>query len=518
MEEFKGDDTSENNNIKKEVDVSLLYPDVIFKETNEVINTKNEELVNDNIDGDPVDYTITGFDEAIFQLTPEEIKIKKKYFKWGNRIQNTRIECTSCCKHLSNALTEFKNVFVHPILSVIICKECFDFYMNGTFSIDMDGMEMYCRWCGQGGQVFCCNKCPKVFCKICIKNNVSSKQFTTIRDSEYWECFACNPKPIMRLKIQCYELVKYVQRKLTRLDNEHNDKKRKSTTFTENKTSKKNKLSENHVEDEAIKISDTKEETENATSSKKTFAPDEELSLEKENLNPVPLNTTSLPPKRDPLPSASINLHKPTIYVPISKLTLSRPAQLNPPLIPRAIYTNNSVGTPAAGVQSTPIVTSATPRQAVINHAISRVISRRVVGAHNHHIYYVAYPNNEMTGTNRINANTPGSDTYGTRQDNTNSTPAEQESKVQQLTQRGDFLKKLGEINQSLFLSALASSSCATSTLNIYQAYNKMTSFNEMLQVYNSFEKSLKTMTESLIHIRSQLIVNNISTSGLNKK
>lgn len=83
-------------------------------------------------------------------------------------MQYTKIHCTACNRHLGSALVNFKNIFIHPMLKVLVCKECLDFYISGVFVQDDDGTERYCRWCGQGGTLVCCSKCPKVFCKVSI--------------------------------------------------------------------------------------------------------------------------------------------------------------------------------------------------------------------------------------------------------------------------------------------------------------------------------------------------------------
>lgn len=82
-----------------------------------------------------------------------------------------KIHCTGCDKHMGSAPNEYENRFQHPILKVLLCAKCFQFYCSGEFEKGEDGSELYCRWCGEGGLVYCCTKCPFVFCKVCLMIN-----------------------------------------------------------------------------------------------------------------------------------------------------------------------------------------------------------------------------------------------------------------------------------------------------------------------------------------------------------
>ena len=72
---------------------------------------------------------------------------------------------------------------------------------------DADGHEDECRWCGQGGDVLCCETCDKVFCCPCIKRNLGEEECNRIADSDDWRCFFCNKQPLHTLRLQ-YQAVK----------------------------------------------------------------------------------------------------------------------------------------------------------------------------------------------------------------------------------------------------------------------------------------------------------------------
>lgn len=82
------------------------------------------------------------------------------------RVKLFRLHCTICDKHLGCApwLNE-RQMRLHKLLNVAVCRKCFEFYGDVNFPIE-DDAELYCCWCGEGGDVFCCSKCPKIVCKV----------------------------------------------------------------------------------------------------------------------------------------------------------------------------------------------------------------------------------------------------------------------------------------------------------------------------------------------------------------
>ena len=66
--------------------------------------------------------------------------------------------------------------------SLCICsvQKCYNFLGSGEIAQDEDGMDEQCRWCGEGGRLTVCDKCPRAFCKGCIMRNFGRASFTNV--------------------------------------------------------------------------------------------------------------------------------------------------------------------------------------------------------------------------------------------------------------------------------------------------------------------------------------------------
>ncbi|RZB39488.1 uncharacterized protein BDFB_002093, partial [Asbolus verrucosus] len=205
----------------------LFCPEVSMAVDENPVITNSGPVPNDG-NSSPLPYEpvfSTYVDELVvvsFNLTAEEQELRKRLYGPTNPVQISKIHCTACNVHLGSALEGQSNRFVHPLLKVLICKECYHFYTSGEFEKDEDGSELYCRWCGQGGQVLCCSKCEFVFCKRCIRTNFGRKKMFEIRDSDSWDCFRCVPSQIITQRIACYEFFEYVRREMARASSVNN--------------------------------------------------------------------------------------------------------------------------------------------------------------------------------------------------------------------------------------------------------------------------------------------------------
>lgn len=117
--------------------------------------------------------------------------------------------CTSCAVRISPFACA-----MHPHLSVIVCKRCLKFYGKGEFARDVDGKDENCRWCGDGGDLICCDSCSNTFCKSCIKRNLGRsflQDIEDLNDDDSWNCLICNPSVLVPLQQECLEVFERIK-------------------------------------------------------------------------------------------------------------------------------------------------------------------------------------------------------------------------------------------------------------------------------------------------------------------
>lgn len=119
------------------------------------------------------------------------------------------VRCTSCAVRISPFACA-----MHPHLSVIVCKRCLKFYGRGEFARDVDGKDENCRWCGDGGDLICCDSCSNTFCKSCIKRNLGRsflQNIEDLNDDDSWNCLICNPSVLVPLQQECLEVFERIK-------------------------------------------------------------------------------------------------------------------------------------------------------------------------------------------------------------------------------------------------------------------------------------------------------------------
>ncbi|XP_071500793.1 uncharacterized protein [Diadema antillarum] len=144
---------------------------------------------------------------------PREKREKKEQLNSGTgKDVIDSVFCTSCSEQVNPF--DKRTFHSHPVLGVVICKKCLDFYDSGPWKRDSEGIEEQCRWCGEGGNLTCCDFCPRTFCKPCIKRNLGRKEMSRIEKESKWQCYVCNPLPLKELKAKCSSLLSNLSRKV----------------------------------------------------------------------------------------------------------------------------------------------------------------------------------------------------------------------------------------------------------------------------------------------------------------
>ncbi|XP_068984234.1 uncharacterized protein [Bombus flavifrons] len=145
-------------------------------------------------------------------ISQEEYNYYKLMF--GNDIsivQFQRLHCTACDAHIGSAPADAHNMFEHPVLHTLLCAKCKDFYGDGTFEQGDDDTDMFCRWCANGGNLYCCSFCSNTFCYKCIKRNFDPILRKKIEAVERWKCFVCDPTDLYNARGTCWALLQHIQ-------------------------------------------------------------------------------------------------------------------------------------------------------------------------------------------------------------------------------------------------------------------------------------------------------------------
>ncbi|KAI3724262.1 hypothetical protein L2E82_36033 [Cichorium intybus] len=103
--------------------------------------------------------------------------------------------CCTACDKVAN------EVHTHPLLKVIVCRNCkyrLDDKMRET---DPECSECFCGWCGKTGDLISCKSCKNMFCTSCIKKNLGEEYLLKAQDAS-WQCCCCSPSILQPLTSQ----------------------------------------------------------------------------------------------------------------------------------------------------------------------------------------------------------------------------------------------------------------------------------------------------------------------------
>ncbi|WCJ21115.1 DNA repair and recombination protein RAD54-like [Euphorbia peplus] len=107
---------------------------------------------------------------------------------------NGEFYCTVCDKIAVE-------VHSHPLLKVIICKDC-KYHIEDKLHVkDPECSECYCGWCGRAADLVSCKSCKMLFCTKCIKRNIGEEFLSKVLAAG-WNCCCCSPTLLQKLTSQ----------------------------------------------------------------------------------------------------------------------------------------------------------------------------------------------------------------------------------------------------------------------------------------------------------------------------
>ncbi|XP_052191334.1 protein CHROMATIN REMODELING 20 [Diospyros lotus] len=102
--------------------------------------------------------------------------------------------CTAC----DNVAAEVQS---HPLLNVIVCRDCKHLVEVKMHAKDLDCSECYCAWCGGNKDLISCRSCELLFCVACMRRNFGEACLLKAKVSG-WECCCCSPSILQPLTTQ----------------------------------------------------------------------------------------------------------------------------------------------------------------------------------------------------------------------------------------------------------------------------------------------------------------------------
>ncbi|KAF2360469.1 SNF2-related N-terminal domain [Trinorchestia longiramus] len=139
-------------------------------------------------------------ENAVTYSKKEDKIFDRNYKDMVAKLQTNMLRCTGCNEQVNHKMHSL--VFTHPLLGVLICKRCRKFYGKGTFKKDDEGLDEYCRWCANGGELMLCDVCTNGFCKPCLRRNMGRTAIRDIERSKEWRCYVCDMTPLTDVRLQ----------------------------------------------------------------------------------------------------------------------------------------------------------------------------------------------------------------------------------------------------------------------------------------------------------------------------
>jgi hypothetical protein len=89
--------------------------------------------------------------------------------------------------------------YEHELLAVAICALCHERHAETEFTVGEDQSEDQCGWCGDAGELVCCDHCPRSFCSTHVEKWCGRE---VLESEDDWKCFVCDHKLLEGLRGQ----------------------------------------------------------------------------------------------------------------------------------------------------------------------------------------------------------------------------------------------------------------------------------------------------------------------------
>lgn len=254
--EINDADEENNEDGVDTVNLESEVSEIVNEDDEDTTLSKTDIITVDDKGDDAPSKTIT---DAVFfaNISEEEKEYYENKAPSQASLETMTIQCTACWKQVNHHV--MNSIMRHPVLGVSICRSCRYFYDgDGTdeaWEKDEDGVDMYCRWCGQGGEVLGCDDCKYVFCKKCITRNLGRGKFAEINDSDKWSCFSCDPSQVYKERALMFAMTQWMaELKIKKKMKDKLKTEKKKTEGMKKKVEAKRKIQEAAYEKEASKV------------------------------------------------------------------------------------------------------------------------------------------------------------------------------------------------------------------------------------------------------------------------
>eukprot|EP00257_Ricinus_communis_P017978 XP_015576553.1 protein CHROMATIN REMODELING 20 isoform X1 [Ricinus communis] len=151
-------------------------------------------IIDSDDEADGINESVSSANRVVVESTLQENIGESGADGHLSQCVNEEFHCTVCHKICFE-------VHSHPLLKVIICKDCKCSIEKKMHVKDPECSECYCAWCGRSNDLVSCKSCKTLFCTTCVKRNIGEECLSEAQSSG-WQCCCCSPNQLQRLTLE----------------------------------------------------------------------------------------------------------------------------------------------------------------------------------------------------------------------------------------------------------------------------------------------------------------------------